>query len=1036
MMKKTLRFLLSQANRTRSVFAAALALSTGMAWSQTTVTVGTGTATHAQIPLNTNYGYNYSQAIYLGSEITAASGFNGSVSKIRFYYAGGGTTNSDSWTIWMGNTTKTDFTGNADWVPLAQMTQVFSGTVTFPGAAGWMEITLNTPFPYTGGNLVIAVDENTASWGSGASWRYTTTSANRSIYYRNDSNDPNPTSPPSATGRVTGYPNLQLDLTPFPDCSGIPSPGTTNASTTTICASSATAVDLSIQNAYLSSGAITYQWQSFDGTSWNDIPGATGSTYSVSGLTATTQYQALVTCGADSTGTSTPVTINVNALPTVNVTPSSYALCSGGSAGLTAGGALNYSWAPSGGLNTTSGQIVTANPTAFTTYTVTGTDANNCSATATVVVSPISELPVTTGYTPTQFCTAGIPVTMDVASLVPAGISGSGTWEYQWMDNFGGVLQGWSNSSQYTTTAPVNGVYNYKFIMRSTSCPTEVSDTSRITVTIGFGADVDTLHVNCHNPTGALFLNDAYGQASWDTLYMYDFTSSTLIPTEATLSANASITGGRAVITSSATGVRGAFTLLNPNNVNPQNGTFDISFLMTADMPINIYGTGGADGITWSYGDDAVYSGTGPAHNGFGSKLRLSFDAADNGTENGNAKGIYLVYGWTATNSYGPGSSQVIAYSNNVNLWKLRTDVPVHISITPTGQFTLTVDGTVVFDHEQLPQAFVTADKSTWKHTFSAGTGGDAMRQAIDNLEIKYTSIDYGIMPGNSGTPPTTWQSEGDFTGLAPGLYDIWMGTPNDSTCRHMLGTFEVLNATPVVNLGNDTTICAGDAITLDAGNPGATYLWSGSNEITQTITVNSAGTYMVWIHDTADCPAFGVITVSESEIPSGDAIFASGSDLTYFFSVVNPQHTDTYDWNFGDGNTELNAPSTVMHTYSAYGTYPVTVTLSNDENCGTETVSTSVNVINVTGVENEDDLTGIRIYPNPASSFVTVTNDMGLTIDRISVYDVAGKLVHSSTGNNPETKLDVTSWNNGIYIVHVQTASGQAIHRLIVARP
>lgn len=49
----------------------------------------------------------------------------------------------------------------------------------------------------------------------------------------------------------------------------------------------------------------------------------------------------------------------------------------------------------------------------------------------------------------------------------------------------------------------------------------------------------------------------------------------------------------------------------------------------------------------------------------------------------------------------------------------------------------------------------------------------------------------------------------------------------------------------PPVDLGNDTLLCPGQTLLLDAGNPGSNYLWSTA-EITQTITVGTAGSYWV----------------------------------------------------------------------------------------------------------------------------------------------------------------------------------------------
>ena len=53
------------------------------------------------------------------------------------------------------------------------------------------------------------------------------------------------------------------------------------------------------------------------------------------------------------------------------------------------------------------------------------------------------------------------------------------------------------------------------------------------------------------------------------------------------------------------------------------------------------------------------------------------------------------------------------------------------------------------------------------------------------------------------------------------------------------------ITPSPVVDLGNDQTICSGQNFTLDAGNPGVSYIWS-TGATTQTISVSGAGTY--WI--------------------------------------------------------------------------------------------------------------------------------------------------------------------------------------------
>ncbi|WP_297868830.1 GEVED domain-containing protein, partial [uncultured Flavobacterium sp.] len=185
---------------------------------QTTVSIGAGSPVGASrstvIPINSNYGYTYSQQVYLASEYNTAGGTGlTSISKLRFYYNGTGsgsavgssttTTTFDNWTIYMGNTSKSSFSSTTDWVPSSALTQVFSGTVTFPAPGNWMEITFATPFLWDGtSNLVVAVDENKDSYGSSVYWGALTSGVtNRGISYQSDSTNPNPASPPTGTRR-------------------------------------------------------------------------------------------------------------------------------------------------------------------------------------------------------------------------------------------------------------------------------------------------------------------------------------------------------------------------------------------------------------------------------------------------------------------------------------------------------------------------------------------------------------------------------------------------------------------------------------------------------------------------------------------------------------------------------------------------------------------------------------------------------------------------------------------------------------------
>jgi len=113
-------------------------------------------------------------------------------------------------------------------------------------------------------------------------------------------------------------------------------------------------------------GASSYLWNDNSTSSNLVLSPSTNVTYTVTGNTN----------GCANTAT---VALIVNPLPNVTASGSSSLICDGEAASLTAGGAVNYVWNTSA---TTSSIVVS--PTLTTLYTVTGTDANGCSNTATV----------------------------------------------------------------------------------------------------------------------------------------------------------------------------------------------------------------------------------------------------------------------------------------------------------------------------------------------------------------------------------------------------------------------------------------------------------------------------------------------------------------------------------------------------------------------------------------------------------------------------------------------------------------------------
>ena len=90
----------------------------------------------------------------------------------------------------------------------------------------------------------------------------------------------------------------------------------------------------------------------------------------------------------------------------------------------------------------------------------------------------------------------------------------------------------------------------------------------------------------------------------------------------------------------------------------------------------------------------------------------------------------------------------------------------------------------------------------------------------------------------------------------------------------------------------------------------------------------------------------------------------------------------------------------------------------------------------NVIGVE-ENALAdnSITMFPNPAQDFFTIqVVEQGLKLESVEVLDVTGKLIYANTASSDfETKIQVTGWSAGMYIVRVKTSNGIGIQKLSV---
>ncbi len=200
------------------------------------------------------------------------------------------------------------------------------------------------------------------------------------------------------------------------------------------------------------------------------------------------------------------------------------------------------------------------------------------------------------------------------------------------------------------------------------------------------------------------------------------------------------------------------------------------------------------------------------------------------------------------------------------------------------------------------------------------------------------------------------------------------------------------INTSPMVDLGNDTTICSGVNLLLDPNNSalGNTYLWS-DNSTNGNLTVSSQGNYWVQIDDINNCSATDTIEVLVASTPVVDL----GNDTTVCDSLLVGSSAivgATYDWNNG-----LSSMDSLL--VSVTGTYFVEVSTGvGVNNCSaSDTIIVTVNNSPVVDLGNDTvlcDGLSLLLDPNnsnPGNTYLwsNISNNPTLSVSTTGNYSV-----------------------------------------------
>jgi gliding motility-associated-like protein len=576
-----------------------------------------------------------------------------------------------------------------------------------------------------------------------------------------------------------------------------------------------------------------------------------------------------------------------------NVSVTSAVTCQGGSATLTASGAISYTW--SNGAITPS---ITVMPASTTSYTVTGASSACGSgvATGTVTVNPVPTSP----FTITPAC-AGANSTITYTG------NATSTDTYTW--NFGGatIVSGGTGQGPHTVTWPTGGTKTVTLFVTVGTC---ISPVTTNTVAINPPPTVTTTPVTiCANATGTL---TAAGASTYLWSEGTPVASMTSIALGATTSY--SVTG------TDANGCKG--TAVGTITVNPlQNPAFSYN-------PSTVCQSGGSDPTPIITG---VTGGT--------------FSCADANLKI-NTSGLVTL----ATSSLGtytityttpgpcPGSTTFVLnivdkpipdftlgeYCQNVANPK-----PTPINGGSAGIFTASPAG-LVFVSPIVTPGEVNLSASTpgtynVTNTISgAGCPATTFTNTIIINPIPVTSVNPGTVCAGTaatlnaaGANTYLWSTNETTPSISvqPGVPTSYTVTGTSKGCSSSAVSNVVVNPIPTVTV-NSATICAGQPTTL-AASGASTYSWSPGGTTGNTLAVTPPSTTSYIVTGTSlGCSATAQANVTVNQLPTvtaADDAICQGSS-----SLLTANGAQTYVW---------IAPGNVFSIGTTYNVTPASTT-------------------------------------------------------------------------------------------------------------
>ena len=238
--------------------------------------------------------------------------------------------------------------------------------------------------------------------------------------------------------------------------------------------------------------------------------------------------------------------------------------------------------------------------------------------------------------------------------------------------------------------------------------------------------------------------------------------------------------------------------------------------------------------------------------------------------------------------------------------------------------------------------------------------------------------------------------------------------------------------------VSNDTSVCPGEFVTITARG-GDSYAWLGVHsgwDTNQSVTVEvmyPRHHIMVRIDSTGLCPVWDSLDLFAYPQPHVEIHNQAGEvadhygvrwDIPDYSATLTAtgQTGQTYLWSTGDTTASITVSPTVPTLYSV---------VSTTEHGCMDSISVTVLCLNAS-ISTADEL-GFKLYPNPASTSVTIE---GANMSEITIYNTLGQVVKNLDNNDKTTVvIPLKDFTKGVYVISVKDSLGKIGRRTFVVK-